>query len=58
MKNCYDALQAFELPQNEFVQVRKSFVVAPKHIESIEENIIYISDYKIPIGKTYKLSAV
>lgn len=58
MKNCYNALQAFELPLNEFMQIRKSFAVATKHIESIEENFIYISDDKIPNGKTCKLNVV
>lgn len=42
------------LPKNEFVQVHKSFAVAPKHIKSIEGNQIFIGDYIIPIGKIYK----
>ncbi len=44
------------LPKNEFVQVHKSFVVAPKHIQSIEGNMIMLASYKIPIGKIYKLN--
>jgi len=47
-----------QLPQNEFVQVHKSFAVATKHIKSIEGNIIFISNYKIPIGKMYKLNII
>jgi len=47
-----------QLPKNDFVQVHKSFAVAPKHINSIEGNIIAIADYKIPIGKIYKLNIV
>lgn len=47
-----------QLPREGFVQVHKSFVVAPKHIKSLEGNIILISDYQIPIGKTYKLNVV
>jgi DNA-binding LytR/AlgR family response regulator len=47
-----------QLPKNDFLQVHKSFAIAPKHIKSIEGNIIYISDYKVPIGKTYKLNVV
>lgn len=47
-----------QLPQNEFVQVHKSFAVSPKHIKSIEGNIIFIANYKIPIGKMYKLNII
>lgn len=47
-----------QLPTNEFVQVHKSFAVATKHIKSIEGNVIFISNYKIPIGKTYKLNVI
>jgi len=47
-----------QFPKNEFLQVHKSFAVAPKHIKSIEGNIIFIENNKIPIGKTYKLNIV
>lgn len=46
------------LPINEFMQVHKSFAVAPKHIKSIEGNTIFISDYKVPIGKIFKFNVV
>ncbi|WBU90812.1 LytR/AlgR family response regulator transcription factor [Cellulophaga omnivescoria] len=42
------------LPKEDFLQVHKSFAVAPKHIKSIEGNRIFISDHIIPIGKYYK----
>lgn len=42
------------LPDNEFLQVHKSFIVARKHIHSIEGNRIYIESFTIPVGKTYK----
>lgn len=42
------------LPQSEFIQVHKSFVVAKKHINEIEGNRILIADFVIPIGKMYK----
>lgn len=45
-----------QLPQNDFVQVHKSFAVAPKHINNVEGNIISISNDKIPIGKLYKMN--
>ncbi|WP_338765183.1 LytTR family DNA-binding domain-containing protein [Bernardetia sp. ABR2-2B] len=42
------------LPQNSFLQVHRSFIVAVKHIQSIEGNQIFISDNSIPIGKLYR----
>jgi len=42
------------LPNEEFLQVHKSFAVAIKHIKSIEGNRIFIADHIIPIGKMYK----
>lgn len=42
------------LPKNVFLQVHKSFVVAPKHINSIEGNRIFIGEHIIPIGKTFR----
>lgn len=47
-----------QLPKNEFVQVHKSFAIALKHIKSVEGNLIFIANYKIPIGKIYKLNIV
>lgn len=42
------------LPKNDFLQVHKSFAVAPKHISSIEGTRIFIGNYVIPIGKLFK----
>lgn len=42
------------LPENDFLQVHKSFAVAKKHINSVEGNRIYIGDHIVPIGKLYK----
>lgn len=39
-----------------FVQVHKSFAVAPEHIKSIEGNRINIGNQVVPIGKLYKLN--
>ena len=46
------------LPKEFFLQVHKSFAVAPKHIKSIEGNRIFIEDYIIPIGKLYKTNII
>jgi len=42
------------LPKDVFLQVHKSFAVAPKHINSIDGNRIFIADHIIPIGAMFK----
>ena len=44
------------LPEADFIQTHKSFIVAKKHINEIEGNRIYIKDFVLPIGKTYKMN--
>ncbi len=43
-----------QLPEQQFIQVHKSWVVQLSKIESIERNRIKIADTLIPIGNTYK----
>lgn len=43
------------LPADHFLQVHRSFAIAPKHIISIEGNQIRIGNHIVPIGKTYKV---
>ncbi|GAB5408558.1 MAG: LytTR family DNA-binding domain-containing protein [Balneolaceae bacterium] len=43
-----------ELPSHLFVQVQRSFVVALKWINKVENNHIYLMDREIPIGSTFK----
>lgn len=52
-------LQSFKtlmqiLPENEFVRVHNSYVVALSKIEHIERNRISIGDVLIPISASYK----
>ncbi|CAM1365022.1 DNA-binding response regulator [Tenacibaculum soleae] len=42
------------LPNNDFIQVHKSFAIATKYIKKIEGNRIHIDSNIIPIGKLYK----
>lgn len=42
------------LPPEDFLQVHRSFAIAPKHIKSIEGNRISIGDHSVPVGKMYK----
>lgn len=43
------------LPDDEFIQVHKSFAVAIKHIKSVQGNRIFLGEFVIPIGKVYKI---
>jgi two-component system, LytTR family, response regulator len=42
------------LPDDKFIRVHRSFIVAIEKIERIEKNRIYIKDVIIPIGDIYK----
>lgn len=42
------------LDHNKFLRVHKSFIVATNKIKLIQGNQIYINDYKIPVGQTYR----
>lgn len=44
------------LPENDFLQVHKSFAVTKRYISSIEGNRIFIGDHIIPIGKMYRMN--
>ena len=46
------------LPTEDFLQVHKSFAVAPKHIKSIEGNRMFIADHIIPVGKYFKTNVI
>lgn len=44
------------LPQANFIRVHKSYIVAIDKIESIEGNMIKVTDKLIPVGESYKKS--
>lgn len=43
-----------KLPEDQFVQVHKSFIINTKHVIKISGNEVYVHDKRIPIGRTYK----
>ena len=43
-----------KLPVDQFVKVHKSFAIAKSHIKSIEGNRIFIYEFTIPIGRTFR----
>lgn len=42
------------LPQNHFIQIHKSYVIALKQIESTDSFSVFINNKELPIGATYK----
>lgn len=46
------------LPNDQFIQVHKSFIVAIPKIEMIEQHKISIGEHRIPIGQTYRRNIV
>ena len=45
---------ANRLPEEQFIQTHKSFIINKRFVEKISGNEIYISESRIPIGRTYK----
>lgn len=43
-----------QLPQSMFVRVSKSYIINAKHIESVDNNTVYIGQNEIPIGNIYR----
>jgi len=54
----HEKISSFEslIPQENFLRVHKSFIIAIDKIKLIEGNRINIENHKIPIGQTYKSS--
>jgi DNA-binding LytR/AlgR family response regulator len=42
------------LPESQFIQIHKSFVINKDHVDKISGNEVYIHDKRIPIGRTFK----
>jgi len=49
IKTIYD-----QLPKDMFVRVSKSYVINVKHIDSVDNNTVYIGTNEIPIGSIYR----
>jgi DNA-binding LytR/AlgR family response regulator len=52
----HNSLKSLEkkLPQSKFIRIHRSYMVAIKKIEVIEESTIYIDSQPIPIGEVYR----
>ena len=42
------------LPEKDFIQIHKSFIIALKHIESTDSFSVFINAKELPIGATFK----
>lgn len=49
IKTIYD-----QLPKNLFVRVSKSYVININHVDSVDNNTVYIGKAEIPIGNVYR----
>jgi len=43
-----------KLPDLEFVQIHKSYIINAKYVTKISGNEVYINTHRLPIGRTYK----
>jgi two-component system LytT family response regulator len=43
-----------QLPPGEFVRVHKSYIIALRHVSSVERSRIFIGDAIIPVGDSYR----
>jgi len=43
-----------QLPQSVFVRVNKSYIVNTQHIDSFNNNDIFIGSYEVPIGNSFR----
>ncbi|KOS05309.1 transcriptional regulator [Flavobacterium akiainvivens] len=43
-----------QLPRDFFVRVSKSYIINAKHIDSVDNNTVYIGTNEIPIGNIYR----
>lgn len=43
-----------KLPENQFIQVHKSYIINSQFVDKISGNTIFVNANKIPIGRTYK----
>jgi len=42
------------LPSDRFIRIHKSYIIALKHIDVIDKNILQIAGKKLPVGGSYK----
>lgn len=43
-----------KLPETQFLRVHRSFIIPKSKVKSIQNKVIHIDDFSVPIGETYK----
>lgn len=43
-----------QLPQQQFIRIHKSYIVAIESITSIKKNSVFLGDLELPVGETYR----
>ncbi|MBT8184706.1 MAG: LytTR family DNA-binding domain-containing protein [Eudoraea sp.] len=43
-----------KLPNEDFLQVHKSYIINYRQIQKIKGNLLYLKDYRIPLGRTFR----
>ena len=43
-----------ELPQNKFIRIHKSWLVAISEITAVRKNSVFIKDLELPVGETFR----
>jgi len=43
-----------KLPETKFLRVHRSFIIPKNKVKSIQNKVIHIDDFSVPIGETYK----
>ena len=51
-----DSLKSWKskLPENQFLQVHKSYIINSEAIDRIQGNLVFLGNRKIPVGRVYK----
>jgi len=54
----YSTLKHFSetLPEQDFIQIHKSYIVSIKHIDRIENDAVWVQEHQLPVGNTYRKS--
>ena len=45
---------SLELPEDKFIRIHKSYLVAAKEITSVRKNNVFIGDKEFPVGETFR----
>jgi len=47
---------SLELPENKFIRIHKSYLVAAKEITSVRKNSVFLEEKEFPVGETFRIN--